>query len=885
MGESKEKGVSSSVNSQDSSSLLDFDLKNDFLNSWKPKSGGEANLMDIDFGSPVKSKKKTFGFDKMDMDFNLDSGFGKLSSFNIDLPDLDVSSPLKRDGKHKEKSKDASGKENNKGKADRFDFSFDFMEMDSFNFKSPAKKNKMNVAGEDKNDSPKGEEHQGATIQLTEEIGRLEVGLSEKTTVSGNLSSSNTTMLHGGIDSDLTKDDASHQSIEKVNGSSENMTAENVAVASAGRDHDSPRGKVSTKCIGYDDSTLKTPTAENVTTVSGVSRTSNSNTQHVGGDPNSTSDNISLLSPGNNNSNTKLQEESIINKTLISAIQQTDFQTEKRSNGGEFTQEIGSSNSLREHSVHSTSEADSGEDTGLLQEKDILASNTVLGGEQDDKENVTADSGSRNEKVVLEKSSQQIANAEPQHLTEGHDVNNSMECLEQVQCNYDKKLPPDINMSSQMLLRGRMNEDPTRNFPMPSISRAKVDSAIPASEALISRSKYFTGSSKSASELQKSTVGAPKLTLFGRNSVENTKPSLTAESKPEASIRSQAISSGIPQQAERATSTTSASAKPLLPTTTIVQQAERSTSTTSASAMPLLPTITIVEQAERSTSTTSASAKPLLPTSTIVQQAERSTSTTSPSVKPLLMTSTIAQQADKSTSPTSTNAKPSLPNLIPLKKNTTFEPENIATTKTVRKLTNRSGTENRRTLGNVDSTMNQKEDKSVGIIVSNKRLIGNMPSKISPCATPRQQTFESLKRKTPEAPDSVEMLVNHPKRHSDSSTETRRLLETAGISIDKKKGENLAKHNAEGIIKNLHRSPVQILPELNMPNPGSSYCLNDDKYIEKAEACSKELEDISNMLRKKHEEAKDLLVRAIINNNKLLMLNHPVYDEKISFHI
>ena len=39
---------------------------------------------------------------------------------------------------------------------------------------------------------------------------------------------------------------------------------------------------------------------------------------------------------------------------------------------------------------------------------------------------------------------------------------------------------------------------------------------------------------------------------------------------------------------------------------------------------------------------------------------------------------------------------------------------------------------------------------------------------------------------------------------------------------------------------------------------------------------------ICNMLRKKHEEAKEKLVRAIVNNNNLLMLNHPIYDEKIS---
>ncbi|PIA41840.1 hypothetical protein AQUCO_02200341v1 [Aquilegia coerulea] len=57
--------------------------------------------------------------------------------------------------------------------------------------------------------------------------------------------------------------------------------------------------------------------------------------------------------------------------------------------------------------------------------------------------------------------------------------------------------------------------------------------------------------------------------------------------------------------------------------------------------------------------------------------------------------------------------------------------------------------------------------------------------------------------------------------------------------------------------------------------------METDENIEKAEAYAKELEDICNMLKKKHDEAKELLVRAIVNNNNLLMLNHPIYDEKI----
>ncbi|KAI3835986.1 hypothetical protein MKX03_032881 [Papaver bracteatum] len=66
---------------------------------------------------------------------------------------------------------------------------------------------------------------------------------------------------------------------------------------------------------------------------------------------------------------------------------------------------------------------------------------------------------------------------------------------------------------------------------------------------------------------------------------------------------------------------------------------------------------------------------------------------------------------------------------------------------------------------------------------------------------------------------------------------------------------------------------------------GVPLTMENDGIAEKAEAYTKELEDICNMLKKKHEEAKEILVRAIVNNNNLLMLNHPVYEEKISFEL
>ncbi|KAL9269864.1 hypothetical protein AKJ16_DCAP06947 [Drosera capensis] len=56
--------------------------------------------------------------------------------------------------------------------------------------------------------------------------------------------------------------------------------------------------------------------------------------------------------------------------------------------------------------------------------------------------------------------------------------------------------------------------------------------------------------------------------------------------------------------------------------------------------------------------------------------------------------------------------------------------------------------------------------------------------------------------------------------------------------------------------------------------------LQDVSHAEKAAACEKELTELRTMLKKKQEEAKELLVRAIMNNNHLLLLNHSIYEQR-----
>ncbi|KAJ8549502.1 hypothetical protein K7X08_033209 [Anisodus acutangulus] len=139
------------------------------------------------------------------MDFTLDTGFGKISSFNIDMSDLDISSPCKKDRKSKETSKEEFTVAVNKKKGDGFNFSFDF-ELDNFGFgssqesKGKAKNNQerdsfsfwstQESREEAKNDqekkcsSSKRSGNEGSGSHLNEDIGSLEDGLVQKHTAS-----------------------------------------------------------------------------------------------------------------------------------------------------------------------------------------------------------------------------------------------------------------------------------------------------------------------------------------------------------------------------------------------------------------------------------------------------------------------------------------------------------------------------------------------------------------------------------------------------------------------------------------------------------------------------------------------------------------------------
>ncbi|KAF8028879.1 hypothetical protein BT93_E1528 [Corymbia citriodora subsp. variegata] len=93
--------------------------------------------------------------------------------------------------------------------------------------------------------------------------------------------------------------------------------------------------------------------------------------------------------------------------------------------------------------------------------------------------------------------------------------------------------------------------------------------------------------------------------------------------------------------------------------------------------------------------------------------------------------------------------------------------------------------------------------------------------------------------------------------------------------------ENAEQSKTNSVSGDHPKFQLKISPKARSTEVGSPLVMETDENVEKAEAYTKELEDICNMLKKKQKEAKELLVRALVTNNNLLMPNHAIYEVQI----
>ncbi|XP_021766141.1 uncharacterized protein At4g18490-like [Chenopodium quinoa] len=171
--------------------------------------------------------------------------------------------------------------------------------------------------------------------------------------------------------------------------------------------------------------------------------------------------------------------------------------------------------------------------------------------------------------------------------------------------------------------------------------------------------------------------------------------------------------------------------------------------------------------------------------------------------------------------------------------------------------------------------------KSLGIVEKSTRPQQAMVKTVSPTISGKQTPTPSLKRKPSEAADMGPPKLYTPKRFSPNESRMSKVAVR-----EPGDGVQTQVNSVVGSTKNVsqeNKTPnFHFDQEANMAALQFSLMVENDANVEKAEACAKELDNICNMLKKKHEEAKELLVRALVNNNNLLMLNHPIYEEKIS---
>ncbi|XP_049931681.1 uncharacterized protein At4g18490 [Nymphaea colorata] len=140
-----------------------------------------------------------------------------------------------------------------------------------------------------------------------------------------------------------------------------------------------------------------------------------------------------------------------------------------------------------------------------------------------------------------------------------------------------------------------------------------------------------------------------------------------------------------------------------------------------------------------------------------------------------------------------------------------------------------------------------------------------------------------LKRKSLQGP-SMRELTKSPLKHVIESPQIESRKRQRDSQIIEQK-QVLDTVNVQPFSKDARHdllSTPSISTETSTPDMEISTPMEDGSTIQKAEAYAKEIEDMCHKLTKMNEEAKELLVRAVVNNNFLLLLNHPKFEKKIS---
>ncbi|CAH9118869.1 unnamed protein product [Cuscuta epithymum] len=765
-----EKRTSSSANSKEKNSLLDLDIGNDFLNSWKSISIGD-DAMDFDFGPISKNKKKAFNFDQEDMDFNLDSDFSKMPSFNIDMSDLDISSPSKKNGKAKEKPKESSGA-SNKGKTDGFNFHFDFKELDIFSLQSSPRKEDQSKKDLEIEGSSETNAHQGSVVHLTEDVGVLDAGAPKKHSVTEMTSTADSSAASG-----LTPD-----SIRK------NLSSERTA--------NNTDTSISFTTVTHASDLLRTRTSPK--------RSTSTNTQP-----------------------TELQIEKGTSPQLVAPEATAD---------------------VYDHSSGHKLNSKGGSD---LLEKDCPMGENINSSYTDKDFEHVANLDSNEAKTMPERLTRYHKNASQEAVQESGKFEKEKHLLvsniegngTHPGCTYIASPKKDDHST---LVNVEIEETISKPLKPPSSSGSDQNLMQGEGECSTVRSKFFMPSIETTAQKQKKSLLQAKVSDVGSKRIVSSQPNHADEGMAYGKDDENGKKAGI----------TLPGSRPQSKTSTLQTGSQDSFKGLSANISHVKP-LSIIQQGKSmlhntgnprviESSVSSATAKNI-PVGGNKNCPIKASSQSLESSSPKFGGS---QTLDSSSQNLSKNLGASL---------------------------------------SVSQSFLLKDDRTSRHFDQNTGLKSMLQAKVSSSITTTTQktNVTPLKRKRPEITGGV--IMTSPFKHPPESP-TNGNRDICGISeriVAKKdnyrEDQTIGSQRAE--CKSSPASALDIHKPVNRKELGDLQTLEDDDNVDKAETYTKALEDICNMLRKMHEEAKELLVRSIVNNNKLLMLNHPIHDEKISFFL
>ncbi|KAL8041098.1 hypothetical protein ABFS82_10G141900 [Erythranthe guttata] len=817
MAESQ-KGDSSSVNMKEKNSLLDMDIGKDFLTSWKSMAEGDG--MDFDLTPVTKGNKKSFQFDKADMDFNLDADFGKMSSFNMDMSDLDISPPLKKDAKSKESKESSSGK--NKGKNDRFTFAFDFDELDKYNFdSSPAKEDSKARRDKDNkesflNGSACQDKEDAMHMNLIGNTSTLEEVPQKESVPGTEITFDIDSLVEGSADLEPTRKNCpSNLAMDDGATSEHSAVIDEVAYDKA---------KIIPEATIAPMELSKTSRFKNLVSSKGVDLEA-----HIGTDPvhDLSFDTLSKNEPnGGNSSETKDKSDSIDTNGTVS-------------NGEKDVNMISISGSTYNYE-HTMSDNPQPLQTIAIPEKN---------------------SGEKTQAGLENRVMDNREKTERGQVSELVEKSRTTSDVSKVLCDT----PP-----------GRENQEnasKTLNLSLVSKSSQPADQLEKETknrrENLVTCSRFFIQAQKLERPVQKVSTQTTFSSLSS-NKMGSIQPGSAEGRRDRDSVQSDRKLVSLPLQDSK----------------TLLRREPPQIRSKESSKVPAIcgevSSADGLQNRNKRNDPSTTEKEDMVKTKPAPRQTEARMkdldTLSSGAAFPCSSMEMFKKSAFNSGHPRIL--------MSPTTKLTSLEEHALSSIERGRKTSNPHGLKlSGLSLESTKSPV-RKDTKSVGNSCQNRVLPGKTPSDIAriPDSQKKAPSPLPLKRKTLEDNGSDIIALHPSKRLSHSPTANRNLMDASEKFLDKKVPSTNIKENDRSInskIGNCQVSTLHIPHEAKIKDfEMSTFSIQNDN-VKQAEAYGKELDHLCNMLRKKHDEAKEILVGAIVNSNKMLLLNNPLFDEKI----